>query len=143
MIMFGRPQPEKAEDKWKHQLDRFAKDNQQELAALAWGLSLERGESKDTLGIDLQPTPHFVYCPREAIEELNRNVENHLQEILGIVDAHNPEKEVLIIGIGNDQIKLIQFEPEPAPPACFEQVAKDVDTLLEQLQQRLCQQLGS
>lgn len=143
MIMFGRPQPEKAEDKWKHQLDRFAKENKQELAALAWGLSLERGESKDTVGIDLQPTPHFVYCPREAIEELNRNVENHLQEILGIVDAHNPEKEVLIIGIGNDQIKLIQFEPEPAPPACFEQVAKDVDTLLEQLQQRLCQQLES
>ncbi|HEY9711286.1 MAG TPA: hypothetical protein V6D48_23960, partial [Oculatellaceae cyanobacterium] len=122
MIMFGRPQPEKAEDKWKHQLDRFAKDNQQELAALAWGLSLERGESTDTVGIDLQPTPHFVYCPREAIEELNRNVENHLQEILGIVDAHNPEKEVLIIGIGNDQIKLIQFEPEPPPPTCFEQV---------------------
>ncbi len=143
MIMFGRPQPEKAEDKWKHQLDRFAKDNQQELAALAWGLSLERGESKDTLGIDLQPTPHFVYCPREAIEELNRNVENHLQEILGIVDAHNPEKEVLIIGIGNDQIKLIQFEPEPPPPACFEQVGKDVDALLEQLEHRLCQQLES
>lgn len=143
MIMFGRPQPEKAEDKWKHQLDRFAKDNQQELAALAWGLSLERGESTDTVGIDLQPTPHFVYCPREAIEELNRNVENHLQEILGIVDAHNPEKEVLIIGIGNDQIKLIQFEPEPAPPACFEQVGKDVDTLLEQLEHRLCQHLES
>lgn len=143
MIMFGRPQPEKAEDKWKHQLDRFAKDNQQELAALAWGLSLERGESTDTVGIDLQPTPHFVYCPREAIEELNRNVENHLQEILGIVDAHNPEKEVLIIGIGNDQIKLIQFEPEPPPPTCFEQVGKDVDTLLEQLEHRLCQHLES
>ena len=143
MIMFGRPQPEKAEDKWKHQLDRFAKESKQELAALAWGLFLERGESTDTLGIDLQPTPHFVYCPREAIEELNRKVENHLQEILGIVEAHKPEKEVLIIGIGNDQIKLIQFEPEPAPPNCFEQVGKDIDTLIEQLEQRLTQQLES
>jgi hypothetical protein len=71
MIMFGKPQPERAEDKWKAQLAQFAKDNQQELAALAWGLYLERGESDDTLGIDLEPTPHFVYCPRKAIEELN------------------------------------------------------------------------
>lgn len=143
MIMFGRPQPEKAEDKWKHQLERFAKDNQQELAALAWGLFLERGDSIDTLGIDLQPTPHFVYCPREAIEELNRKVENHIQEILGIVEAHKAEKEVLLIGIGNDQIKLIQFEPEPTPPDCFEQVGKDIDTLLESLEKRLTQQLES
>ena len=60
MIMFGRPQPERAEDQWKHQLARFARDNQQELAALSWGLFLERGESEDTLGIDLHPTPHFV-----------------------------------------------------------------------------------
>ncbi|WP_349262885.1 beta-carboxysome assembly chaperone CcmS [Allocoleopsis sp.] len=141
MIMFGRPQPERAEDQWKHQLARFARDNQQELAALSWGLFLERGESEDTLGIDLHPTPHFVYCPRKAIEELNQRVENHIQEILGIVDAHQPEKEVLIIGIGNDQIKLIQFEPEPAPPACFEQLGKDVNILLEQLEQRLCQHL--
>ena len=140
--MFGRPQPEKAEDKWKRQLDRFAKDNQQELAALAWGLFLEREDSTDTLGIDLQPTPHFVYCPKEALEELNRKVENNIQEIVGIVEAHKAEKEVLIIGIGNDQIKLIQFEPEPPPPACFEQVGKDVDTLLESLEQRLAQQLA-
>jgi hypothetical protein len=135
--MFGRSQPEKAEDQWKRQLDQFAKDNQQELAALCWGLFLERGESENTLGIDLQPTPHFVYCPRNAIEQLNSKLQNQIQEILGIVDAHKPEKEVLIIGIGNDQIKLIQFEPEPPPPACFEQVGKDVDTLLDLLEQRL------
>ncbi|MBD0345086.1 MAG: hypothetical protein ICV63_09750 [Coleofasciculus sp. Co-bin14] len=143
MIMFGRPQPEREEDWWKHQLDRFVSDNKQELAALSWGLFLERGESEDTLGIDLQPTPHFVYCPKQAIAELNRRVENNLQEILGIVDAHQPEKEVLIIGIGNDQIKLIQYEPEPAPPACFEQVAVDVDTLLNQLEQRLSEHITS
>ena len=137
MIMFGRPQPERAEDRWKHQLERFVQNNQPELAALSWGLYLERGESEDTLGIDLEPTPHFVYCPKKAIEELNQRVQNHIQEILGIVDAHNPEKEVLMIGIGNDQIKLIQFEPEPPPPVCFEQVGKDVDTLLALLEQRL------
>ncbi len=137
MIMLGSPQPERAEDKWKHQLARFAKDNQQELAALSWGLFLERGDSEDTLGIDLQPTPHFVYCPKAALEQLNRNVEGYIQEILGIVDANKPDKEVLIIGIGNDQIKLIQFEPEPSPPACFEQVGKDVDSLLDLLEQRL------
>lgn len=142
MIMFGRPQPERAEDQWKHQLNRFAKENQQELAALSWGLHLERGETDETLGIDLQPKPHFVYCPKKAIEQLNQRVENHIQEILGIVDAHNPEKEVLIIGIGNDQIKLIQFEPEPPPPACFEQVGKDIDTLLTQLEQSLEKQLS-
>lgn len=142
MIMFGRSQPERAEDQWKHQLNRFARENQQELAALSWGLHLERGETDETLGIDLQPQPHFVYCPKKAIEQLNHRVENHIQEILGIVDAHNPEKEVLIIGIGNDQIKLIQFEPEPPPPACFEQVGKDVDTLLTQLEQSLEKQLN-
>ena len=139
--MFGRTQPNPGEKNWRRQLDQFVKANQQELAALAWGLFLERGESENTLGIDLEPTPHFVYCPREAIETLNSNVENQLQEILGVVDAHKPEQEVLIIGIGSDQIKLIQFEPEPPPPACFEQVAADVDTLLEQLEQRLSQQL--
>jgi hypothetical protein len=141
MTLFGSTQPERAEDQWKRQLDRFVKNNKQELAALSWGLFLERGESEETLGIDLEPTPHFVYCPRKAIEELNQNVENHLQEIVGIVEAHKPEQEVLIIGIGNDQIKLIQFEPEPPPPACFEQVADNVDTLLNRLEQRLSEHL--
>ncbi|HEY9892517.1 MAG TPA: hypothetical protein V6D37_12075 [Candidatus Sericytochromatia bacterium] len=141
MIMFGKPQPERAEDKWKHQIARFVNDHKPELAALAWGLHLEGGESQDTLGIDLQPTPHFVYCPKSAIEELNRNANNQLQEILGIVDAHKPEKEVLIIGIGNDQLKLIQFEPEPSPAVCFEQVGKDVDTLLGELEKGLKEQL--
>ncbi len=139
--MFGKPQPERLEDKWKRQLDRFVKENQKELAALSWGLFLEKGESDETLGIDLQPTPHFVYCPRGAIEKLNQNVENYLQEVLGIIDAHQANKEVLMIGIGNDQIKVIQFEPEPPPPNCFEQVGKDVDTLLTQLEECLKEKL--
>ena len=141
--MFSRPQPERAEDRWKHQLARFVQDNKQELAALSWGLFLERGESDETLGIDVQPKPHFVYCPKTAIEALNQRVENYLQEILGVVDAHQPDKEVLIIGIGNDQLKLIQFEPETPPPACFEQIGKDVNTLLDQLEQRLAEQIKS
>lgn len=136
--MFGKPQPERAEDKWKHQLARYVNEHQPEFAALAWGLNQE---SSDTIGIDLQPTPHFVYCPKKAIEDLNKKASNQLQEILGIVDAHQPEKEVLMIGIGNDQIKVIQFEPEPPPAVCFEQVGKDVDTLLQELEKGLQEQL--
>lgn len=135
----GNIQLNEGEQHWRRQLDRFAKANQQELAALSWGLYLERGESEDTLGIDLEPTPHFVYCPRQAIEKLNSQVENQLQEIVGIVEAHDPKREVVIIGIGKDQIKLIMFEPEPPPPICFERVAANVDTLLERLEQRLVQ----
>ncbi len=137
MMMFGSPQPIGEEGKWRVQLNQFVQANQQELAALSWGIFLEKEESDDTLGIDLEPSPHFVFCPRDAIEKLNNNVEHQIQEILGFVDAHKPEKEVLIVGIGNGQIKLIQFEPQPAPPDCFESLAADVDTLLERLEQRL------
>lgn len=137
MMMFGQPQPERAEDRWKGQLARFVKENQQELAALSWGLFLERGESDETLGIDLQPTPHFVFCPKSAVEKLNQNVDNYLQEILGIIDNHQPDKDVLIIGIGNDQIKVIQFEPQPSPSVSFQEVGKDVNTLLDLLEGRL------
>ena len=135
MLLFGVPQQDRDENNWRRKLDKFIKANQQEIAALAWGLLLERGkESDQTLGIDIEPTPHFVYCSREAIETLNRNVKDHIQEILGVLDAHNPEKEVVIISIGEGQVKMIQFEPEPSPAACFEQVATDVDTLLERLE---------
>ncbi|NER24500.1 MAG: hypothetical protein F6J86_36765 [Symploca sp. SIO1B1] len=137
MTIFGNRPSEKAEDKWRHQLDRFVKNHQQELAALAWGLFLERGDRDDTIGLDLQPKPHFVYCSREALDTLNRNVDNKIQEILGVVDAHQPEREVLIISIGNGQLKLIFFEPEPSPAVCFEQVGENVNTLLERLEEQL------
>ncbi|MBF2009585.1 MAG: hypothetical protein IGS49_30230 [Chlorogloeopsis fritschii C42_A2020_084] len=140
-MMFGTTQPESPENKWRRQLDQFIKTHQQELAALAWGLWLENGDSKGTIGIDLQPKPHFVYCPQEVVENLNLKVENRLQEILGIVAHYQPEMEVVMIAIGKDQIKLIHFEPQPAPPVCFEQVGKDVDSLLEMLEQRLSEQL--
>ncbi|MBE9034996.1 beta-carboxysome assembly chaperone CcmS [aff. Roholtiella sp. LEGE 12411] len=140
-MMFGSTQPETGDNKWRRQLDKFVKANQPELAALFWGLWLENGDSQGTIGIDLQPTPHFVYCPKKAIEKLNTQVENRLQEILGIVENHKPEAEVVMIGIGNGEIKLIQFAPEPAPPDCFKQFAKDVDGLLELLEQRMSEQL--
>ncbi|MBW4616427.1 MAG: hypothetical protein KME21_24795 [Desmonostoc vinosum HA7617-LM4] len=140
-MMFGSSQPESGDSKWRRQLDKFVKENQPELAALSWALWLENGSSQGTIGIDLQPTPHFVYCPKDAVENLNSKVENRLQEILGIIEHYQPEEEVLMIGIGNGEIKLIQFAPEPPPPACFEQIGKDADGLLELLEQRVNEQL--
>ncbi|MEA5617592.1 hypothetical protein VB711_07030 [Cronbergia sp. UHCC 0137] len=136
-MMFGITQPQSAENKWRGQLDRFVKENQPELAALFWGLWLENGDSQGTIGIDLQPTAHFVYCPQTEIEKLNDKVENRLQELLGIIDNNKPEIEVVMIGIGKGEIKLIQFAPEPVPSVCFEQFAKSVDELLELLEQRM------
>jgi len=141
-MFFGSPQPHSQENTWQHQLDQFAKVNQRELAALSWGLWLENGDRQGTLGINLKPQPHFVYCPKSAIETLNDNVENQIQEILGIVDNHQPEKEVLIIGIGSEQIKIIHYEPEPTPPICYAQLATDVNTLLERLEQHLSEQIS-
>ncbi|MEH2070555.1 MAG: hypothetical protein V7K47_20740 [Nostoc sp.] len=140
-MMFGSTQPETGDNKWRRQLDKFVKANQKELAALFWGLWLANGDSQGTIGIDLQPTPHFVYCPKEQIEKLNDKVENRLQEILGIVENHKPEVEVVMIGIGKGEIKLIQFAPEPAPAICFEEAGKDVDGLLELLEQRMSEEI--
>ncbi|MBD2778150.1 beta-carboxysome assembly chaperone CcmS [Iningainema tapete] len=140
-MMFGNTQPETPDNQWRRQLDRFVQAHQQELAALSWGLWQENGSGMGVIGIDLQPKPHFVYCPQEAINKLNSRVENRLQEIIGLVKHYKPEVEVLMIGIGKDQIKLIHFESQPAPPTCFTQVGKDVDTLLEQLEQSLSEQL--
>ncbi|MBD2345645.1 beta-carboxysome assembly chaperone CcmS [Anabaena subtropica] len=141
-MIFSNTQPESSNNKWRSQLDRFVKEHQPELAALSWALWLENGDSQGSIGIDLQPTPRFVYCPQEAVEKLNSNVENRLQELLGIIEHNQPEVEVLMIGIGKGEIKLIQFAPEPAPPVCFEQVGKDVNELLEVLEQRMSEQIS-
>jgi hypothetical protein len=140
-MMFGSTQSETSDSKWRRQLDKFVKANQQELAALFWGLWLANGDSQGTVGIDLQPKPHFVYCPKEQIEKLNNQVDNRLQEILGIVENHQPDVEVVMIGIGKGEIKLIQFVPEPAPPICFEQAGKDVDGLLDVLEERMKEEI--
>lgn len=139
--MFSSTQPETEDNKWRRQLDRFVKENQQELAALFWGLWLENGNIQGTIGIDLKPAPHFVYCPKVEVEKLNERVENRLQELLGIIDNNQPETEVVMIGIGKGEIKLIQFAPEPPPPACFQKLGKDVDSLLEILEQKMGEQI--
>lgn len=143
MALFGIPEPEKEDEhNWRRKLDTFVKEHKQELAALSWGLYLERGQTTDEIiGIDIVSTPRFVYCKRHAIEELNHQVKNHIQEILGILDAHQPEKEVIMIGIGEGEIKLVQFEPEPEPPICLEQTSEDVYQLLELLEKRLLEHL--
>ena len=139
--MFASTQPETPQPKWLQKLDKFVKAHKQELAALSWGLWQQNGDSKGTVGIDLQPKPHFVYCPQEAIEKFNDNVDNKLQEILGLVDNHKPEVEVLMIGIGKEQIKLVYFEPETPPPVCFERINQDVDGLLDFLEARMSEEI--
>lgn len=139
----SQSQPRK--DTWQHHLDLFVRANQQQLAALAWVTYLEQQDSQapDTLGIDLKPTPHFVFCSQEALEALNRQVNGLLQEILGIVYGYKPEQEVAIIAIGDSQIKLINFAPEPTPPECFEQIAEDKQTLMSKLEESLGEHFSS
>lgn len=134
MTIFNTNLPNNNKKNWQHQLNKFVRANQKELAALAWGLHLEKGETDETIGIDLKETPKFVYCPKAAIETLNRNVNDKIQEILGLIDGYKPELEVLMIAIGDGQIKLIYFQPEISPPDCFEQLGHNVDTLLETLE---------
>lgn len=141
-MIFSTNQSESGDSNWRSQLDRFVKANQPELAALAWGLWLEYGDSQGTIGIDLQPTPHFVYCPQAAVEKLNSNVDNRLQELVGIIEHHQPEIEVLMIAIGKGEIKLIQFAPEPAPPICFVEVGKNVGELLELLAKQMSEEIS-
>jgi hypothetical protein len=137
MINFSNRPPNDAANQWRYLLDEFVEENQQALAALAWGLLQEWGNSKETLGIDLKPKPHFICCSREAIELLNRKVNRKIQEILGVLDGYNPETEVVAIAIGEGQIKLIHFQSDPPPPVCFEQMEGDLDTLIQQLEARL------
>lgn len=126
-----------ADHQWRQQLDRFVKANSQELAALAWGLHLQDPDSDATLGIDVEPTPHFVICPRSALVTLNEKVDNQLRVMMGVVENHNPDVEVLLLGIGQGQIHAIQYQPQPEPPQCFEEVGDDVDTLLDRLEARM------
>lgn len=136
MFDLGDNRPEIAEQKWRSQLDFFVDDFQQQLAALAWGLKQE-WEDNDVLGIDLKPTPHFVACSSEELLKLNRNTRGRLQEILGIVDGYDPEVEVVIIAIGDGQIKLINFQPEMTPADCLAATDSDLDGLISSLETSL------
>ncbi len=146
MFKAGNAQPQERRNSWQNLLDQFVQTHQQQLAALAWGKFIEqqgREDAYDTLGIDLKPTPHFVSCPRSSLEALNRNVNYLLQEIIGIVEGHKPEQEVVIIAIGEDQIKLINFAPETPPPECFAQIDQEIELLMRQLEESLTQHLQS
>lgn len=141
MMMFGKPQLDGKENNWRHQLNKFVKANQRELAALSWGFSLTNSDRQEALGIDLKPIPHFISCPKAELEKLNQNVDNHIQEILGVIDGYQPDKEVVIVAIGNSQIKLVQFQSETPPPTCYEEIAADLDTLVQLLEQRMIEQI--
>jgi hypothetical protein len=143
MFNLDRDIPNTPENQWRIKLDRFVQQNQQKLAALAWGLQQEWGDLDNTLGIDLQPKPHFVACSRKSLETLNKNVNGQIQEILGILDGYKPEEEVSIVAIGEGQIKLIHFQSQPSPPDCFAQAEEDLDALIQVLENRLQERLAS
>ena len=136
MFNLSNNKPEIEQQKWRYQLDSFAIDYESELAALAWGLNQE-WSGKDVLGIDLKPTPHFVVCSSEDLEALNKNTRGQLQEILGIVDGYDPQTEVVIIAIGEGQVKLINFQPETTPPECLAANNGNLDELIASLEEAL------
>lgn len=137
MIQIGSIPPDDMANQWRYQLDQFVQNYQTELSALAWGLRLEWDNPEETLGIDLSPHPHFVCCQREAIEKLNNQVNNQIQEILGVLDGYNPEEEVVMIAIGEGQLKLINFQSDPSPPECLAQSDRDLDALIQHLETEL------
>lgn len=141
MLPFGKTLPDDATNQWRYQLDQFVKANQSQLAALAWGFRQEWADTNNSLGIDLKPQPHFIRCTRDALEKLNQQVDNQLQEILGILDGYNPETEVVIITVGEGQVKLIHFEANPSPPECFNQFGTDMDGLIATLETELQQKV--
>ncbi len=141
MIGFGKTLPDDTANQWRYQLDQFVKANQSQLAALAWGFRQEWADTDNSLGIDLKPQPHFISCSRGAIERLNQQVDNQLQEILGILDGHNPETEVVMIVVGDGQVKLIHFEANPSPPECFSNCGADLDNLIATLETELQQKV--
>jgi hypothetical protein len=143
-MRFEQPIPDDPANQWRYQLDQFVEENQEQLAALMWGLLAEWGEdSQETLGIDLKPQPHFICCSREALDKLNRKVNHKIQEIIGIIDRYNSSEEVAIVAIGDGQIKLIYFQPDISPPECFDRLEIDLDTLIQQLEQKMLAEIQS
>ena len=136
-MQFGSSQKNIPEEKWRWQLDNFVDEHEQKLAALAWGLQQEWGELEHILGIDLKPQPHFVACNKESLEKLNKNTKGHLQEILGLIDGYQREQEVLILAIGEGQVKLLHFQPQTNPPQCVLAENQDIDGLITFLESAL------
>ncbi|NJL00630.1 MAG: hypothetical protein HC910_08685 [Spirulinaceae cyanobacterium SM2_1_0] len=118
-------------------LDMFVRAHQREFAALTWALACEPADTPTALGIDLHPTPHLVTCPKPALEALDRKVGGYLREMLGIIDGYQPEREILLIGIGDSQIKAIMFEPDLPPPECLPQLGGDLAAVRAALEPEL------
>lgn len=135
--------PNPKDNQWRIELDQFTQTYQKELSALAWILTQEWQDKTETLGIDLKPKPHFVACSRKAIEELNEKVNGNLQEILGILDNYDSQTEIVIIGIGEGQIKLINFKPKMSPQICFNEVNLDLNQLIEKLENIMLERFTS
>lgn len=132
------PQPK---EKWRSQVDWFVQDYRPQLAALAWGLQREWGNDGTILGIDLQPQPHFIPCLWDNLQTLNKRVGGRLQEILGIIEHADFERETVVLCIGNGQVKLIYFEGNPSPADCFAQYGTDLDALIKELETAMAQSI--
>lgn len=137
-MQFGSSKNDIAQEKWRWKIDNFVDANESQLTALTWGLQQEWNDNNNTiLGIDLKPQPHFVACTKEDIAKLNRNTKGRLQEILGLIDGYKPEIEVLILVIGEGQVKLIHFQPETSPAECLKLEENNIDGLIEALETKM------
>ncbi len=137
MFGFGSSPLPPPERQWMQVLDSFVREYQREFAALTWALACEARPEREILGLDLRPTPHFVTCPKTAIAALNRKTGDRLREVLGIIDGYQPEQELLLLGIGEGQIKAIMFEPDLPPPDCLAQYGGDVSAARAVLEPQL------
>lgn len=141
MFPFGSPAPKPELEPWHKNIDRFTQAHGQELGAIAWLFHQEwqdePPENRKVLGIDLKPQGHFVACNYGDLLALNRQVQGHLQEALGIIDGAKPEEEAVIMAIGNGQMKLLNFQPPAPPPDCAIALGLDFDQLVEQLEAKM------
>ncbi len=137
MLPFGTEIPQDAANQWRFQLDQFVQGHQTALAAIAWGLRQEWQDPQQYLGLDLDPSPHFIRCTYDDLERLNLQVNRQIQEIIGILGNHNPETEVAILAIAQGQFKLIYFQPAQSPARCFDQWHHDLDAVLTDIETRL------
>ena len=76
-------------------------------------------------------------CSRDSLEQLNTQVNRQIQEILGVLDGHDPNLEVAIVGIGIGQIKLIHYQPQVPPPDSFREAGENIEQLIELLESQL------
>jgi len=136
-MFFSPPGAAPPSSPWFATLDRFVRDRQLPLAALAWELRREWQDPQDYLGLDLEPTPHFFRCSYSHLAELNHKVDRQIQEILGLLSNYDPAQEAAVVVVAQGQLKLLYFQPQPLPPACFERFHGDLDTLIAQLETSL------